>query len=481
MPTFHGIVVRLCNDQAEAIEEFCPPKPSLDLPSKQSKQIPLHDESTSTVNIFVPVIPRTMFYLTYTLYPKPPPDLQYFFVFKMFVNEMEVVTWDCTARNNWQGKTMFSLFDTGYEDAVEGTVSRDQNGEVVFNSIGPGLNKRIFKFGERDIRIVGDLTADGDKRNVEVRVYRADKKVRVPLPTHHDVLGRAAIFPHAGYLHPVAPKRYYHFGLIDPADKPYATFKFHYRSWQEINSLNIQLGQVDGDDASLFSSCGSADTHILDSPSKGATQPVHQSPMRSGRSSAATEYFDAMSDTRSIVGESIPPRAPTPLGPRSVRSAPTPEAYRPFGSLGPPALYSHYQPTHRSFVNPEASVFVPRTQHQPTYANSLRGNAPLFNYSGNAFLSPSKQGIVPNATARQTIPLHPDAGGFGSHQSIEKALPKVPINQSSPDRTLHANTQTFDESRIYDKRLSIPPSVLLQPLLDRRTNTLDRGTSSNAG
>ena len=35
------------------------------------------------------------------------------------------------------------------------------------------------------------------------------------------------------------PRRFYQFGLIDPVDQPFATFRFYYRSWEQLRELGL--------------------------------------------------------------------------------------------------------------------------------------------------------------------------------------------------------------------------------------------------
>jgi hypothetical protein len=56
----------------------------------------------------------------------------------------------------------------------------------------------------------------------------------------------------AGYLKHLAPRRFFKFGLIDAVNRPYATFRFYYRSWEEIDKLGLHMGQVKSEGGSLF-------------------------------------------------------------------------------------------------------------------------------------------------------------------------------------------------------------------------------------
>jgi hypothetical protein len=168
MPTYKNICVAIHTPFAiEGLPEIAPSTPTGDgrLSSSSIKQ--LVDEQGCCVSVFVPVMPQSLFWLSYSIIE--PPNDGTFYVFKLFVNKHEIVTWCCDKEEEWRGKTMFGLFDTGKDDMVVG---------------GAGMEKRVFKFGgtgEESWRVVGDLSADGEKnRYVEVKVCRADMKMRVP-------------------------------------------------------------------------------------------------------------------------------------------------------------------------------------------------------------------------------------------------------------------------------------------------------------
>jgi hypothetical protein len=169
MPAYKNITVTIHTPWTlEGLPEIAPPSPTAATSSASASPIKdLVDDKRSRVSVYVPVLPQSLFWLSYSI-DEPPSDGT-FFVFKLLVNKEEIVTWCCDSKENWQGKTMFGLFDTGTDEMVVG---------------GAGMEKRVFKFGqpgEEDWRVVGDLSADGNEnRYVEVRVCRANMKMRIP-------------------------------------------------------------------------------------------------------------------------------------------------------------------------------------------------------------------------------------------------------------------------------------------------------------
>jgi hypothetical protein len=57
----------------------------------------------------------------------------------------------------------------------------------------------------------------------------------------------------AGRAGPEQPKRFYEFALIDPVDRPFAEFRFHYRSWEQLDEVGVlykdEVGQVGEENA----------------------------------------------------------------------------------------------------------------------------------------------------------------------------------------------------------------------------------------
>jgi hypothetical protein len=50
----------------------------------------------------------------------------------------------------------------------------------------------------------------------------------------------------AGRAGPEQPKRFYKFALIDPIDQPFATFRYYYRSWDQLRGLGLLDQHVSG-------------------------------------------------------------------------------------------------------------------------------------------------------------------------------------------------------------------------------------------
>jgi hypothetical protein len=168
MPAIEDIYVELqCQQkvgEGGPIEEFAPRRPYADDPEGQFMP-KFYDRNSRVCSVFIPVFPPAQFFLNYHV--NTPDDEELFYVFKLFVGGEEFVTWDCGSEHAFSGKTMFGLFDTSLNEAGG----------------GKGLKKKAFHFNG-ECRVIGDYTSDKDEdRLVEVKVYRANKKLRVPRET----------------------------------------------------------------------------------------------------------------------------------------------------------------------------------------------------------------------------------------------------------------------------------------------------------
>lgn len=60
----------------------------------------------------------------------------------------------------------------------------------------------------------------------------------------------------AGRAGPEQPKRFYKFALVDPVDRPFATFRYYYRTWEQLRHLGLleaeRCVESEGDDMSVI-------------------------------------------------------------------------------------------------------------------------------------------------------------------------------------------------------------------------------------
>lgn len=426
MPIYRNIMVQLHSDTTDGnlpeipykekkhalnlipdpvILELAPPATARHSPTKCLTPL-LQDDEKSQISVYVPIIPKALFWISYRI--DPPPVDGSFFVFKLFVNRKHVVTWNCDADNKFKGKTMFGLFDT----------STDEEGKQ--------MEKRVFQFGGADSRIVGDLSGETeDNRFLEVQVFRANKKKRIPLvaPTAVPNVGPGMQLANGGYLKPQAPQRYYRFGLIDPKDSPHVTFRFYYRTWEEIDKLDLRMGQVDLQGESLFvDSVESLETATLD--------PMEQAISSSNRASSTTTSSLRNSGSNASISGDYFNSYPRPY-PQGVVYAAQP--YPPGASFSNQrAMPPHPTPMPQYHASPMPMFYAPQPVIPPP-ANPYSWQ-PNSVYNGTLYSAPTQYPFLQ-----------------GPHQAAPTYQPtQSPSNFSMPF-----------------KRLSIPPQLLLQPLLSK--------------
>ncbi|EDU39565.1 hypothetical protein PtrSN002B_005249 [Pyrenophora tritici-repentis] len=241
----------------------------------------LVDNKTSTCSVYVPAYPGSTFWIGYSVSP-PVPEGHYF-LFKLYVDGAYVTSWSTGKAEKWQGKTMFGLFET----------PEDEQGKK-------RIEKRVLCFTPpaygRDLVDMFDKTA-----RVEIRVHRADGRKRIErqaeqyTDTQHAKSGKGISLVSAGRAGPEQPKRFYKFALIDPIDQPFATFRYYYRTWDQLRDLGLleQDHSRDGEENDL------SVIEPLGDDSCGAME------VNRTRSSLGTESEDAFHDCTEDLGEGI--------------------------------------------------------------------------------------------------------------------------------------------------------------------------------
>ncbi|KAJ5058164.1 hypothetical protein J3E72DRAFT_195958 [Bipolaris maydis] len=194
------------------------------------------ESKTSTCSVFVPALPGTAFWISYAVSP-PVPNEHYFF-FKLYIDGAHVVSWSTGKAEGWRGKTMFGLFESP-EDA-EGVKK---------------IEKRVLCFAppmENDKHRVGMVDMFDETACVEIRVHRAHARKRIQRQvemyedTQHAKEGRGIKLVNAGRAGPEQPKRFFKFALIDPVDRPFATFRYYYRTRDQLRDLGVLRSEHNG-------------------------------------------------------------------------------------------------------------------------------------------------------------------------------------------------------------------------------------------
>ncbi|KAE9988384.1 hypothetical protein EG328_011144 [Venturia inaequalis] len=116
---------------------------------------------------------------------------------------------------------------------------------------GAGMQKMCFHFSKQDEDGLEEqpteLTGE-QERCIEVKICRANVKVRVPrgLPKYEGLPDLPGFELRTGGITKRGnPRTFYKFGLLDPFDSPHATFRFYCRTVEEFEALNLKTEQFD--------------------------------------------------------------------------------------------------------------------------------------------------------------------------------------------------------------------------------------------
>ncbi|KAJ9637168.1 hypothetical protein H2199_007454 [Coniosporium tulheliwenetii] len=148
-----------------------------------------------------------------------------YYLFKLFVNSVHFVSWCVGEENKWKGTMMYGLFDLGEDQECTRR-----------------LERRNLCFGRSATE---DDAVNDVEGHFEIKVFRAKGRKRVPRQINEfdkSEIGRQMggdIDLVKGGQARHQPRRFYKFALLDPVDEPYATFRYLYRSWDQLRALGI--------------------------------------------------------------------------------------------------------------------------------------------------------------------------------------------------------------------------------------------------
>ncbi|KAJ9624994.1 hypothetical protein H2203_004945 [Taxawa tesnikishii (nom. ined.)] len=171
---------------------------------------------------------KTIFWISYTI--TPPTQIQdrdrqlKFMYFKLFMNDRCVTSWGGGADNAWKGKTMWSLVDGGTDYKGRQQVERRA---LFFTKQGDDTGKKC------------------EQGTFEIRIFRSIGRMRVAKEVHQFdercKEGSAVDFVNFGQAKRKEPQRFYRYALMDPIDEPYATFRYHLRTQDQLDALNLGM------------------------------------------------------------------------------------------------------------------------------------------------------------------------------------------------------------------------------------------------
>ena len=150
MPTYRSITISLVSQfDIRLIPEFEPPKTPKD-PFLNTPALVNHDNSL--VSVYIPTYPLSQFWLCYSIMPPYPPSMLYYF--KLFINGSHIVSWGCGKDDNYEGKTVFGLFDASPSPFQKAPIRRrvlcfgpeTENGNKhASNNLGDVIEVRVFR------------------------------------------------------------------------------------------------------------------------------------------------------------------------------------------------------------------------------------------------------------------------------------------------------------------------------------------------
>ncbi|TLD19566.1 hypothetical protein PspLS_09544, partial [Pyricularia sp. CBS 133598] len=183
----------------------------------------------------------TKFFFDYRVTKIPPstpeaPETKYLF-FKVFINGRHIVAWGIDLRKVTSGSAYRALYGPGrhYQHFSE-------DGKTVMTQ--PGIEARYFWF----LSDAGSMGQNSSVKSVaddggliEVQVFRAKGRTgRTPVLDPYRSQDRYGVGVLSdGLVDRPEEAAYYDYHLYDPKEAPFATFDFHYRSWQNLRQLHI--------------------------------------------------------------------------------------------------------------------------------------------------------------------------------------------------------------------------------------------------
>ncbi|KAJ4361806.1 hypothetical protein N0V83_010747 [Neocucurbitaria cava] len=231
MPTYRSINIALHSQfDVETLPEYHPAARAEYIARGISGFTPeFISDSTSTCSVYIPVLPGSNFWISYSVSP-PVPD-EHYFLFKLYINGAHIVSWSTGKEERWKGKTMFGLFERPEEQERKSRVEKRVLCFAPPNQSDGEWNDMADVFDEHACIMIKVLRANGRKRvKREMEEYSKTQHARNDKGIHLVNAGRAEA---------KHPKRFYQFSLIDPIDQPFATFRYYYRTWDQLRDLGL--------------------------------------------------------------------------------------------------------------------------------------------------------------------------------------------------------------------------------------------------
>ncbi|TIC90471.1 hypothetical protein CH35J_011608 [Colletotrichum higginsianum] len=179
-------------------------------------------------SVYVPSVPGAQFHLRYSI-NRPPPNSRYLF-FRMNMNGRQIVSWGMKSQaiQNQIVSHAFYEPDSKWHFRDSGVIYKRD-----------GVEKRFFHFAPHF-----ETSAAMDGGLIDVQVFRSKGRIRRAPELQYfrsqDKYGITS--PTGGLVELPEDLTFYDWVLVDPIDSPFATFRFFYRTWASLKTLNITSG-----------------------------------------------------------------------------------------------------------------------------------------------------------------------------------------------------------------------------------------------
>ncbi|KAH8701316.1 hypothetical protein GQ44DRAFT_831994 [Phaeosphaeriaceae sp. PMI808] len=199
------------------------------------------DKTPPKCSVYIPTFPGSTFWIEYWISP-PVPDDQYF-LFKLYIDGVHIFNWSTGKEEGWSGKTMFGLYER----------QEDEEGKK-------RIEKRVLCFTPPNTRAFAKGQCK-DNVCMEIKVHRAHGRKRVGRrteeysKTQYAKKAQGIDFINAGRASSEQPKRFYLFALIDPIDRPFVTFRYLYRTWEQLRQAGVLGGEEEENELSVIEPC----------------------------------------------------------------------------------------------------------------------------------------------------------------------------------------------------------------------------------
>ncbi|ELR06704.1 hypothetical protein GMDG_00321 [Pseudogymnoascus destructans 20631-21] len=196
-------------------------KATSSLPSKEKPGNDAPDSSNPYASVYIPSLPGTRFVVQYSIDPPHRDGINVFL--KLFMNGRHVTSWGIDPRTMPVGRAMLGLFEADKKLKSKALIPNP-------------AETKPFYFNDQK----RDVSAAENGGVIEVRVFRACGKRRrgAILDAFRGQDKYGIEFKSSGLLEKSRYK-YFDWLLEDPKDDPFVTFRFHYRSWDSLEALQL--------------------------------------------------------------------------------------------------------------------------------------------------------------------------------------------------------------------------------------------------